>query len=327
MSGSTPSASAAAAGNAAGAPIVAAILAGPTACGKTALAVELASHVPIEVVSADSRQIYRHLRIGTAQPTESEQRAVRHHLIDFLELNDTYNVTRFTTDALQLFEDIRGRGNIPLVVGGAGFYLKVLREGLFQSPFEQEELLHIRGEVDTWDTDRMITTLRELDPDRLSAIHPHDRYRLSRAVEICLAAGRNVTSLTREHQAPAHRFLEFRMTLPRPQLHQRIEQRTSAMLQAGWVEEVRALLDKQDETAVGFRTLGYPHVLSHLKGTISLEALREKVIIDTRRLARHQEVWFRKTRDAVLLPVGEAQNSATLQHALEDCPDLQPTSP
>ena len=121
-------------------PVLAAILAGPTACGKTSLAVELATHLPIEVVSADSRQIYKHLRIGTAQPTAEEQAAVRHHLIDFLELDETYNVTRFTTDALQLFEEIRQRGKVPVVVGGAGFYLKVLREGLFESPFDQEEL-------------------------------------------------------------------------------------------------------------------------------------------------------------------------------------------
>jgi tRNA dimethylallyltransferase len=312
------------------APIVAAILAGPTACGKTALAVALAAHLPIEVVSADSRQIYRHLKIGTAQPTAAEQQAVPHHLVDFLELDETYNVTRFTTDALQLFGDIRRRGNIPLVVGGAGFYLKVLREGLFDSPFDQEDLQRVRREVATWNTERLIDTLQELDADRLAAIHPNDHYRLSRAVEICLAAGRNVTSLTRAHQPPRHGFLEFRMTMPRQLLHERIAERTRAMLQQGWVEELRALLERFDASLVGFRTLGYPHVLAHLRGDCSLDELHEKIVIDTRRLARHQEVWFRKTRDATLLPVDStestttnlATNIATLRRALEACPDL-----
>ena len=172
----------------------------------------------------------------------------------------------------------------------------------------------------------MITTLQELDPQRLAAIHPNDRYRLSRAVEICLAAGRNVTTLTHEHQAPQYRFLEFRMTVPREQLHQRIAQRTASMLQGGWIEETRNLLDNHDESLAGFRTLGYPHVLSHLRGDVTLEEMQEKIVVDTRQLARHQEVWFRKTTEATLLPVGDDNNVAVLQQALEECPDLQPSS-
>jgi tRNA dimethylallyltransferase len=303
-------------------PIQAAILAGPTASGKTALAVSLATVLPIEVISADSRQVYRHLRIGTAQPTAAERAAVPHHLVDFLELDETYDATRFTADAVQLFEAIRRRGRIPVVVGGAGFYLHVLRRGLFDSPFDAATLQRVRAEVATWETARMIETLQELDPKRLAAIHPNDRYRLSRAVEICLASGRSVTALTREHQAPARRFLEFRVTVPRPELHARIAARTDAMLEAGWIDETRSLLQTHDADLPGFATLGYPHVLAHLQGELSQEEMRQKIIVDTRRLARHQEVWFRKTADAVELPLGESANLDTLRKRLEDCPDL-----
>jgi tRNA dimethylallyltransferase len=145
-------------------------------------------------------------------------------------------------------------------------------------------------------------------------------------LEICLASGRSVTQLTREHRPPERRFLEFRMTVPRPELHARIVARTDAMIEAGWIDEVEALLRTADADQPGFATLGYPHVVAHLRGALTRDEMRQKIIVDTRRLARHQEVWFRKTPNAVTLPVGDATNVASLRRRLEACPDLVPPS-
>jgi tRNA dimethylallyltransferase len=275
------------------------ILLGPTASGKTALAVALAKRLPIEVVSADSRQVYRRLDIGTAKPTAEERRAVAHHLIDLIDIEETYNAARFAADALARAADIRARRRIPLVVGGAGFYLRVLEEGLFEPPYAASELQAVRRELESWSNDELRTALVERDPLRAEAIHPNDRYRLSRALEICIASGRSVTALTAEHPRPERHFLRFRLCIERRDLHARIEARTHAILEAGWLDEVRTLLDAGIDTELpGLATLGYPHVIAHLAGRIDRARLVELVVRDTRRFARSQETWFRKTRDA-----------------------------
>ena len=297
---------------------LAGILFGPTASGKTALAVALAAQLPIEVISADSRQVYRHLDIGTAKPTADERRAVAHHLIDFLELDATYNAARFAAEALEIAAAIRARGRIPLVVGGAGFYLKVLEEGLFEPPYGAAELAAVRRELQSWSTDEIRTALQERDPERAAAIHANDRYRLSRALEICLASGRSVTSLTAERQRPARHFVRFRLRIERPTLHRRIATRARAMLDAGWIDEVRARFEAGTPAgAPGLATLGYPHVVAHIEGRIDRDRLLDLVERDTRRFARAQETWFRKARDATPVDFGDGSGLETIRTALE----------
>jgi tRNA dimethylallyltransferase len=283
------------------------ILLGPTASGKTALAVALAARLPIEVVSADSRQVYRRLDVGTAKPTAEERRAVVHHLVDVIDLDASYNAARFAAEALELAAAIRARGRIPLVVGGAGFYLKVLEEGLFEPPYAAVALAGVRRELESWSLEELRSALAERDPERAAAIHPNDRYRLSRALEICIASGRSVTALTAEHVRPERRFVRFRMCIDRRDLHARITARTQAMLAGGWIDEVRALLAAGvDPQAPGLATLGYPHVVAHLEGRIDRARLVELVERDTRRYARAQETWFRKTRDAAAIAWNDA---------------------
>jgi tRNA dimethylallyltransferase len=296
----------------AAAPPTAAILFGATATCKTALAVQVAAHVPVEVISADSRQVYRQLDVGTAKPTEEERRAVPHHLVDFLDLECSYTAARFAADTRRLCGEIRARGRVPLIVGGAGFYLKVLREGLFDAPYSDAELQEVRREVLGWTTDAIRKELAVRDPERLAAIHPNDRYRLSRALEICIASGSSVTALTAARPAPAHSFVEGRIQIARDTLHRRIAIRTEQMLQGGWIEEVRTLLEQGgDPTSPGFESLGYPHVVEHVQGKLDLERCAELVNRDTRRFARHQETWFRKTQ-ATTLSAGDARNAALL---------------
>jgi tRNA dimethylallyltransferase len=304
-------------GTADGEPL-AGILMGPTAAGKTALAVELAALLPVEIISADSRQVYRHLDIGTAKPTPEERAAVPHHLIDFLELDATYNAARFAADALQCAAAIRARGRIPLVVGGAGFYLKVLEEGLFQPPYSPEELQAARAELATWSTEALQRELKERDPVRAAAIHPNDRYRLARALEICVAAAESVTALTASRPRVQRKFVKFRLTVPRPELHRRIAARAQAMLDAGWAEEVRAVrAGGAAADCPGLSTLGYPHLVALVEGRLGRAEVLDRVGRDTHRFARHQETWFRKARDATLLALGDPQALPQLRAGLE----------
>ena len=296
---------------------VAGLLYGPTATGKTALAVQLAALVPIEVISADSRQVYRDLDIGTAKPTPAERDAVPHHLVGFLALDETYSAARFRADTLALCDAIRARGRLPLVVGGAGFYLHVLRRGLFTAPYDEATERQVRSQLATWSTEALRTELGARDPQRAAAIHANDRYRLARALEICLASGSNVSTLTGTHTASPHPFVECRLVLPRPELHERIAARTAHMLHAGWAEEVATLLGAGHAASLpGLATLGYPHVVAHVQERIDAREMQRLIVRDTRRFARHQETWFRKSTPALDLRVGAAENATRLAECL-----------
>ena len=163
----------------------------------------------------------------------------------------------------------------------------------------------------------MCDELAARDPERLAALHPNDRYRLSRALEICIASGRTVTELTGSRTRPERHFVQFHLQVERAELHRRIAARTQAMLEAGWVDEVRGLLARGlDPGLPGFATLGYPHVLAHLAGKIDAHGLAELVERDTRRFARHQGTWFRKARGAVPLRAGDPSALDTLESTL-----------
>lgn len=298
----------------------AAILFGATATGKTALAVEVARHLAVEIISADSRQVYRHLDVGTAKPSARERAAVPHHLVDFLELDSTYSAARFATDALRLCDEIRRRDRLPLIVGGAGFYLHVLREGLFDAPYSDDALLEVRRELESWSLEALRGELERRDPARFATIHANDRYRLARALEICIASGSTVTALTKARSKPEHVFFDCRMQIDRKQLHRNIQERTAAMLEGGWAEEVRRLLEQFDATLPGFESLGYPHVVQHLQGRLERGALRDLINRDTRRFARHQETWFRKMPAQLTLSAGDPANVAKLVDALRALP-------
>jgi tRNA dimethylallyltransferase len=206
---------------------------------------------------------------------------------------------------------------VPLVVGGAGFYLHVLREGLFAAPFGGAELRRVRQALLSWSTEALREELARRDPRRLAAIHPNDRYRLSRALEICIASGTSVTALTAARPRPARRFLECRLVVERDELHRRIAARTARLLEGGWIDEVRALLERGvDPGLPGLRTLGYPHVVDLVRGRTGRALAEERVNRDTRRFARRQETWFRKAAGAVPLPAGDPGNAGRLEALL-----------
>lgn len=271
---------------------------GPTAVGKTGLVTSLAKRFPIEVISLDSRQIYQGLRIGTAQPTAEELSICPHHLIDFISPLEKYDAARFRTDFEKVYLDIRGRGGLPVLVGGAGMYLTALREGFMHIPNNSpERLVEVRVVLGPLTDSEIRDRLMEVDPDSASAIHSNDRYRSQRAVEIFEISGRSMSDLKAE-QKPAPslglNFPAFVLERTVSALDQRIAIRTAAMLASGWIEETRASLDQFPSQCPGLMSIGYREIVRFLAGNLSRDLLEPEIIKVTRQYAKRQRTWFRK---------------------------------
>jgi tRNA dimethylallyltransferase len=273
------------------------VLAGPTAVGKTDLVLSLAAEFPIEVISLDSRQIYRGLRIGTAQPTAAEMAACRHHLVDFISPDEGYSARRYRDDFGRVYEDIVSRGRLPLLAGGAGMYLKALTDGLLELPEGSDaKLPALRAELDALTDNQIHDLLKAEDPLACTRLHERDRYRLQRALEITRLAGRPMTELMAAQKNRPALGLDFPTVVlarPVPELDARIAARTEAMLAAGWLEETRDLLAVHAPQGPGLMSLGYRQLVLHLQGESSLELARLAIVRETRQYAKRQRTWFR----------------------------------
>jgi len=270
---------------------------GPTAVGKTGLVTSLAKLFPIEVISLDSRQIYRGLRIGTAQPTAEEIAVCPHHLVDFISPAEKYNAMAFRKDFETVYAEIVGRGGVPILVGGAGMYLTALREGFMEIPGSSPELLsEVRGEMDLLTDSTIRSRLEQVDPESFRRIHANDRYRNQRALEIFGISGRCMSELKSEQVPDPSLGLEFpTFVLERPveDLDARIARRTELMLDAGWILETEETLAKFPADCPGLMSIGYREIVGFLGGKLSRERLVEDIILVTRQYAKRQRTWFR----------------------------------
>ena len=271
---------------------------GPTASGKTALAIALRQKLPIEIISVDSALIYRGMDIGTAKPTLEEQQLAPHRLIDILDPAQSYSAADFRRDALLEMEKIVAAGHIPLLVGGTMLYFKALLDGL--SPLPSADVT-IRAEIEAqakqfgWGA--IHKRLQEVDPISAARIHPNDPQRLSRALEVFLVSGESLTELTEivEAELP-YNVLQFAISpQDRKILHQRIEIRFLQMLKAGFEDEVRVLYGRGDlhETLPAIRSVGYRQMWSYLSGEINYDEMVYRGICATRQLAKRQITWLR----------------------------------
>ncbi len=269
------------------------ILLGPTGVGKTAVALALAEYWPIEVVSADSRQVYRGLDIATAKATRRERQRVPHHLLDLIRPGERYSAGRFAVDAAEAIRDIRSRGKLPVVVGGTGLYLKALVEGLFKEPPldrpRRDALLALTAAMDNVS---LVRWAARLDPGMPAG---SGRQRASRAIEIALLTG---FSLRWWQQAVAAEGVVnpwmVRLTLPRQLLHQRIRTRTEEMLRRGLLEEVASVLaDGAPTDGPGMDGIGVREAVAVLQGRLPRELLVDLIATATRQYAKRQETWFR----------------------------------
>lgn len=277
---------------------------GPTASGKTALAIEIATRLPAEIISVDSAQAYRGMNVGTAKPSAAERAAVPHHLIDIIDPTDAYSTARFREDALRLIAEIAGRGRLPLLVGGTMLYFKSLREGLSNLP---QADAGVRAEIDARATragwPALHAELAKVDPVTAARLQPGDSQRIQRALEVHQITGLPLSQLQGQRQQATdipYRPIGIAL-LPseRAALHRRIEARFEAMLRQGLVEELRALRQQfaLTELLPSMRTVGYRQAWSHLEGRLSTSELRDRGIFATRQLAKRQLTWLRSTPD------------------------------
>ncbi len=273
-------------------------LLGPTASGKSRLALELAARLPLEIVSVDSAQVYRGLDIGTAKPSVAERKRVRHHLIDLLDPAESYSAGRFRADAIAAVTDILGRGRIPLLVGGTMLYYRALAAGLDALPQADAKL---RAEIERDAARRgwpaLHAELAAVDAKSAARIKPGDAQRIQRALEVWRLTGRPLSTLQTAPAAALPFALRSFAIVPldRAALHRRIAERFEAMLEAGLVDEVTALRKRYAVSAElpSMRAVGYRQVWEHLEGAYSLGELREKGIAATRQLAKRQLTWLR----------------------------------
>lgn len=275
------------------------VIVGPTAVGKTALITRLAADHRIEVISLDSRQIYRGLRIGTAQPTAEEQAVCPHHLIDFVPPDEKYDAMRFRRDFERVHAEITARGARPVLAGGAGMYLTALREGFLEIPGnDPDRLARIRARHDGMGDEELRLRLAEVDPDSAVRLHDNDRYRITRALEIFELSGRTMTELAAAQRPDPALGLEFpTFVLERPvaELDERIARRTDLMLAGGWIEETEAALTRHAPDGPGLASIGYREIVRMLRGELPRAELAPAIVQVTRQYAKRQRTWFRRT--------------------------------
>ncbi|MCG8426604.1 MAG: tRNA (adenosine(37)-N6)-dimethylallyltransferase MiaA [Chromatiales bacterium] len=274
-------------------------LMGPTASGKTALAIDLVKRLPCEIISVDSALVYRGMDIGTAKPDADELSEAPHRLIDICDPEEAYSAARFREDALREMAEISASGHIPLLVGGTMLYFRALEHGLSDLP-EADKVLRVRLEQEAaqFGWEHMHRRLAELDPTSAARIHPNDPQRIQRALEVCELSGRAMSELQADQrgQTLPYKVVKLaRAPKERAVLHQRIAERFHLMLEQGFEQEVRELLENRKlvPDLPSMRSVGYRQMLKYLLGEWDRETMIEKGIVATRQLAKRQLTWLR----------------------------------
>jgi tRNA dimethylallyltransferase len=300
------------------APVLAVV--GPTAVGKTALALALAERLPVEVVSADSRTVYRWMDIGTAKPTRDERRRVAHHLIDVVDPDQTYSLAVYQQQAREAIERIRARGRMPLLVGGAGLYLSALADGLaipdVPPDLEYRATLEERARIDGWQ--RLQRDLREVDADSAARIDPRNVRRVIRALEVFHATGRPFSEWQKPDRSRAVECVLVGLRLERAELYRRIDARIDAWMAGGFVDEVRGLLARGYGPGLpSMSGIGYREVAQLLDGEIDLETATQQFKHATHQYARRQMTWFNARPNITWLEAVSATPEQVLAAAQE----------
>ena len=274
---------------------------GPTASGKSRLAMFIAGKMGGEIISIDSRQVYTGLDVGTSKPSLIDRNTIPHHLIDILDPNEKNSAEKHARMAEEALAGVISRGNLPILVGGSGLYWRALFEGLFSIELSEEERANFEISIRGVPTEELRHRLLEVDSETGKRLHPNDRYRIVRAIEVFELTGIPLSvhfELQASGQKASTDYLKIALDPPRSRLHEMIDARTVEMIGGGWVEEVRMLLERgYDPSCPGLRTIGYPEVISHVRGEIDEAGLVEWIQRLTRQYAKRQMTWLRKERD------------------------------
>lgn len=300
-------------------------LMGPTASGKTPLAVDIVQHFPCEIISVDSAMIYRDMDIGTAKPTPDILQIAPHRLINILDPSEAYSAGQFRQDALREIDDIIAHGKIPLLVGGTMLYFRVLQQGIAALPQADVTLrTAFQARIETEGLAALYAELERVDPEAASRIHQHDTQRIQRALEVFQLTGKTITHLQQAATHPLSGYdIHYFAIAPteRKQLHERIALRFQHMLELGFIAEVQSLYQRGDLSAdlPSIRSVGYRQAWSYLAGEISYETMCEQAIAATRQLAKRQLTWLRTWPQVTWFESGEhvfAQMKSKLQDLL-----------
>jgi len=291
------------------------VILGPTAVGKTDLALEISQFLAVEIISADSRQLYKYLDIGTAKPSEEILKRVPHHFINMLKPDQDYSAGRFGEDGRKKIEEIFERNKTPLVVGGAGLYIKALLEGFFEGEIHNNKIRKsLQDRLKQEDSLTLYQELNKVDPEIAQKLHPHNGKQIIRALEVYLSTGERLSDL-QKNKLPASDYhsLKFGLMQERNTLYKRINRRVERMFQDGLLGEVTKILNLgYDEGLNSLNTVGYAEVIQYMKGNMDYESCVEQVKRNSRHYAKRQLTWFRADKDIHWFNIEDQQELGTV---------------
>lgn len=293
------------------------VLLGPTGVGKTSASILLAKELNTEIISADSMQIYRHMDIGTAKPSEAERAGIRHHMIDVVEPSEAYSAGRYISDVALILEGLFQKHKTPVIVGGTGLYIKAMTRGIFDGPssdLELRESLLVREEENKGS---LYAQLCELDPETAGRIEKNNIRRIVRALEVCMKSGVSLSSLQKDLTKPLpYDFIKIGITRERKELYQMIDARVDAMFRAGLVDEVKALMQMNpDRTPL--QAIGYKEIVQYLNQEIDLQEAERLIKRNSRRYAKRQFTWFKQEEGITWLNVTGTKNGWEIFQAVK----------
>jgi tRNA dimethylallyltransferase len=273
------------------------VIAGPTAAGKSAAALELAGLFKAEIINADSMQVYRYMDIGTAKPTQEEKKLVKHHLIDILYPDEEFSAALYREEAQRSIADIQTQGKRAMVVGGTGLYIKALTSGLIRGGEVDPTIRkRLQAEAQSEGRERLYGRLQEVDSATAEQLHPHDTYRIIRALEVYERTGSPISALRKRHlfKEGPYQTLKIGLQMEREELYGRIDARVDEMIKQGLKEEVESILEMGYAPSLkAMQSLGYKQIINHLQGVYDLAEAVRLIKRDTRRYARRQVTWFK----------------------------------
>ena len=296
---------------------------GPTAVGKTSIAVDIAKEFNGEIIGLDSRQIYKGMAIGTAQPTEEEMDGIRHHLMGFREPSEQVSAGEYVKLVKEKIEEIRSAGKSPIICGGAGLYFRALTKGIFEESVSDLSLRNRLEKEYGNNPAEQLERLQSIDPEYGGIVHINNKKRLVRALEIYETTGKTPTEhFTMQKKTPSTELPLFTiyLTMGREILNSRIETRTEDMFKNGWVDEVKLLVSRQEEGKLfpALDSIGYKGIQLFLKNKMSLDKVREEIIVKTRQYSRRQIQWFSKEKIDVTIDVSQLSKNQITKNILDE---------
>jgi len=300
------------------------VILGPTCVGKTQISLKLADILKGEIVSFDSRQVYKLMDIGTAKPTKEEREKIRHHLIDLVFPGEKFTAADYGKKARETIRQIIKRNKQPIAVGGSGLYLKAMIEGFFQGPKADEKIRkRLEREAQELGGPHLFSRLKEVDPQAAKRIHPNDSVRIIRALEVYELTGKPISFWQREgsYEPSAMEFVKIGLNLERKELYQKINLRTEEMIAQGFLDEVKMLKKKGFTPKLkALKTVGYQELFDYLDGKLDLQEAIEKIKVNTRHYAKRQLTWFGKDKEIIWL---DAEDDNLIKKILEHFSNVQ----